>query len=141
MTIERLICLLETYGGHPRRWPETDRAAAESLILESPQAQELLTKARALDNLLDALPPLPATDNVRRRILTQVDSVSGPGTRQSAIADWFLGHWWPQVAALTAAAILGIFIGARVLPPADRPAEIEVAEWVFASDMTEGVDR
>ncbi len=142
MTLERLTALLEAYGSDPRRWPEAERAAAEALIVRSAHAQELHAKAQALDNFLDAAPPLPVRDDLRRRILTQVDARGIEDIRTSSLADWFFGHWWPQAAALAVAAILGIFIGARVLPPqADRTAENEVAEWVFASDVTEGVDR
>ena len=142
MTLERLTWLLEAYGSDPRRWPEAERAAAEALIVRSAQAQELHAKAQALDNLLNAAPPLSLHDGLRRRILTQVDAHPVQDTRNSTLTDWFLGRWWPQAAALAFAAILGIFIGARVLPPpADRTVENEVAEWVFAGDLTEGVDR
>lgn len=142
MTLEELTRLLEASGSDPRRWPEHDRAAAEALILESPLAQELHSQAQALDNLLDTVTPLQADENLRRRVLTQVPSSAGRAIRGGAFSDWIFGGWWPQVAALAAAAVLGIFIGARVLPPpVDRAVESEVADWVFGSEVTEGVDR
>jgi len=142
MTVEQLAVLLEIYGSDPRRWPQADRAAAEALILKSPEAQELHARAQALDNLLDTVTPLPADDSLRRRILTRIPDASLRSVRGGSPSDWFLGRWWPQAAALAAAAVLGVVIGGTVLPPpSDRAMDSEGADWVFGGDVMEGLDR
>ena len=142
MTVEQLAVFLEMYGSDPRRWPEADRAVAEALILKSPEAQELHARVQALDNLLDTVTPLPADDSLRRRILTQIPSASGQSARGDSFSDWVFGRWWPQVAALAAAAVLGVVIGGQVLPPPiDRSVDNEGADWVFGGEVMEGLDR
>lgn len=142
MTVEQLSVFLELYGSDPRRWPEGDRAAAEALILNSTEAQELQARARALDNLLDTVMPLPADDSLRRRILTQIPAASRGSAGGGSLSDWVFGRWWPQAAALAAAAVLGVVIGGHVLPsPMDRAIDSEGADWVFGGDVMEGLDR
>jgi hypothetical protein len=88
-----------------------------------------------LDDVLDAWSPEPADDALRSRVLarSQVPAQASPG---KSVAAEFFGRWWPQVAAIAAAALLGMVIGAGVLPlPPDRGAEIEVAEWVFGNGL------
>jgi anti-sigma factor RsiW len=140
MTLARLTQLLKAYGGDPRRWPDAERDAAKTFIRHSPAAQALHARAQALDDLLDAWTPIPLDDSFRSQVLAQSRAPSNASTRES-ITDGFPGGWWPQVAAIAAAALLGIVIGAGVLPsPADRVGEIEVAEWVFGNGL-EGLPR
>jgi hypothetical protein len=133
MTPERLTELINAYGSDPRRWPEAERKEAEALLLRSPDARRVQAAARALDDLLDTVAPTPAGETLRRRIQDRV-SPSAP-VRQ-------FQSWWPQVAALVAAVVLGFLIGATVLPPpTDEALEVEASDWLFGTGVTEGWDR
>jgi hypothetical protein len=54
LTLERFRVLTDSYGAELQRWPEAMRAAAEALLLVSPEAQQLLAVARELDEAIDA---------------------------------------------------------------------------------------
>ena len=133
MTPERLTQLINAYGSDPRRWPEAERRAAEVLLLRSPDARKVQTAARALDDLLDTVTLAPAGGALRQRIQ---DGVS-PST-----SAWRFQSWWPQVAALAAAVVLGFLIGASELPvQTDKALEVEASDWLFGTGLTEGWER
>lgn len=61
MPLARLAAILEAYGAEPRRWPPSERAAAEALIAGSPEARALRDDAARLDALLaGAVAPAPS---------------------------------------------------------------------------------
>jgi anti-sigma factor RsiW len=140
MTCERLAHLLDAYGSDPRRWPDADRAEMEAMIVELPEAQRLHAKAQALDNLLDGFIADPPREDFRSRILATARS-SPQSRRGSVVTDRLLRDWWPRAAALAAAALLGIVIGAEILPtPTEHGVDLEVADWIFGS-VVEGWER
>lgn len=56
MNIERLVEILDAYGGDPLRWPVGERLAAQGLAARDPRAAALVAEAEALDALFDAAP-------------------------------------------------------------------------------------
>jgi hypothetical protein len=139
MTLERLTQLIQAYGGDPRRWPPAERAAAEALLHRSPEARYRLTDARALDELLDTVVIAPAGGELRKRIYAH--ALPSPAVPSEEAHFWPFQSWWPQVAATAAAIVLGLFVGARVLPPPIDRAEIEASEVVFGTGGIDGWDR
>lgn len=60
MTSERFIALVSAYGADARRWPESERMAAEAFMAAAPEAaRAALVEADAIDALLHAAPPAP----------------------------------------------------------------------------------
>lgn len=56
LDLEAFETLLETFGPEFRRWPDTNRAAAEALLAVDLAARRLLGEAQALDRLMDRAP-------------------------------------------------------------------------------------
>ncbi|MCK4866992.1 MAG: hypothetical protein KAT39_02995 [Alphaproteobacteria bacterium] len=109
MNLARLAEILDAYGADARRWPASERVAAEALIAESTEAVALREAAAALDSLMDAsVAPVPSPE-----LMARVLAAREPG----ANAGWFAILWpfgpvWQPVSAMAAAAVLGIAIGA-----------------------------
>ena len=55
MRLERLKAIIDAYGAHSARWPETEREAALACLATHAEAGAWLAEARALDGLMDAL--------------------------------------------------------------------------------------
>jgi len=129
MDLARLREILDAYGADPRRWPGAERAAAEALIANSPEAALLREDAAALDMLLDLSAAPAASQELMARIL---------GDRESA--GWFAALWpfgpvWQPVSAMAFAAVLGIVIGTAapdiVIPDLGDSAIAEVESLAF----------
>lgn len=103
----RFESLAEAYGGEVGAWPEAVRDAAAVLMLAEPETtRRILERARALDSVLDAWRPSPATAGLIDRI---VASAPAAGPR------------WPSwispaalAAGLAAASIAGLFAGVQL---------------------------
>lgn len=107
ITRERVLALIEAYGGDPARWPGTEREAAVARLSGDPALARAADDARLLDLALDALPhPLP--DPALRVRLKEIPE-RGDGLL-ALIAGW-VGLWRPAV-GLATAAVLGVLIGA-----------------------------
>lgn len=106
MTRERVLTLIDAYGGDPARWPEREREAALAMMSGDVDLARAAEEAARLDMALDALPaPLP---NPSLRVaLKEIPERSGGVV--DLIAGWF-GLWRPA-AGLAAAAVLGIIVG------------------------------
>lgn len=89
MTPERFAYLAESYGGSIARWPQADRAAAETLLQTAPELKMMLARARDLDDVLfTSLVPSPSAE-LARRILSQAPQArSGPSP---ALWRWLSG--------------------------------------------------
>ena len=113
ITIERVLDLIAAYGAEPGGWPEAEREAAETLLMEQPELFEAaLNDARTLDQILEreALPE-PSSD-LAARILANapVEAV-----KVTARTDWlkrFLpGHIRLPAGAALASMVLGLVAG------------------------------
>src|SRR5438067_2664409 len=54
MDLNRFETLVAAYGATPNRWPEEERAAAETFARADPRAAALLAEADSIDTLLFA---------------------------------------------------------------------------------------
>jgi hypothetical protein len=134
--------LLDRWGSDLRRWPQASLLAAESLLASDGQAAEALAQARNLDRLIElrlgtAVDPDKAGEAASRIAAKLSGSLprqergarvalagapAGPGRRPSA--------FWPQAAALSLAAALGIAMG---IFGAERQAMVDEQRVVSAA--------
>lgn len=145
MDMQRLEVLLDAYGADPARWPAAERAAALALLAADPAARAGLEQARQLDRALDALPPAPAPAGdlaARIRVAAQqrdatLQRDSGPAAPQpipvaGPVADPVPANSnrpaWRFPAALTASALLGLWLGFATGPfPIDSGGTTDLA--------------
>jgi hypothetical protein len=126
MSLARFASILDAYGAAPRRWPAAERAAAEALLAESPEARAMLEKAAELDRLLDAAEPPAPSATLRAKILE-----AAPGRVVRSRARWRrvpaspAARRFAAAAALAASLVLGMVTGGTLLgdPPAEGEGE------------------
>ena len=123
MNLERFIDLLDAYGADLDRWPQSEQAAATTLLSVQPEAREAQRRAAMVDALLlrAPLPGIEPSDALRQRVLAQVaalpaaQSQPGAGWRVQvleAVALLFpTGRSLPQFAALALALAIGVSAG------------------------------
>lgn len=138
MTLARLRQILDAYGADSRRWPESERAAALTLIADSPEAGASRAQAAALDALLDgSAAPAPSPE-----LMAEILAAAEPSSwRRRAAEIWPFGPIWQPASAMAMAAALGLAIGAvapgSVLPDlADAAIEEEVEALAFGPALT-----
>ncbi|NTF90909.1 hypothetical protein G6L46_27480 [Agrobacterium rhizogenes] len=81
MNADRFAALAAAYGGAIDRWPEEERALAETFA-KTPAGLSALAAAGGLDQLLDAYALKARNDGLGDRILTQL-------VRRSRMRRWF----------------------------------------------------
>ena len=106
MDLKSFCELLDRHGPDPADWPTGLRSEARQLIERSPEAEKRLEEARMLELMLADLPPEPAPEFLRSRIL-----VSLPADRWTRLADWFGNALWRPALAASAALAFGFVIG------------------------------
>jgi hypothetical protein len=141
----RLQKLLDSHGCDPSKWPEAERHAAERAFASDARAHEALEQARRLDRLIEqslADRPLDESCDVAAcRILARLPRRL-PNQRRSlpkaaVFWAWLAPErtvWWPRVAALGFAAVLGIAAG---LFSADREAMYDRHDRIAVLDDTD----
>jgi hypothetical protein len=162
LTLKTFKALTESYGAEPERWPDSMRADAEALLRVSPQAQQLLAEARALDEAIDAAserddtarwPPDEAAAALVRLRAAVASRVVRPAGQEAA-AGW--RHWlrgwmlpvaqWPSSARLAGMAAaggfiiaVGLFLGSmdatRPAPQVDVLAMLQPDPFPFLADQ------
>lgn len=120
MTPERFETLLAAYGAEPRRWPEAERAAALALLAGDARMREALERERRLDRLLDGA----ATPRATPALVARLSST--PRRLRIGFAT--------QLAAMAAAAALGLFVGWSSPAPSEQIADEQwstllLGEW------------
>jgi anti-sigma factor RsiW len=109
MTLDRLNALADAFGGDLRRWPATDRAAAEQLLAIDPAARAVLDAALALDAVLSTSPRPQASAALRDRV---IDAARRAGLRpQPARRFWLDRLVLASGAGWAAAACAGVIAG------------------------------
>ncbi len=133
MTLEQFTQLLNIHGADLARFPESERAAAERLLVESVEARSALEEAQLLDGALGSLESADPSPELAKRI--GAIPVRHPRT----------GAWWPfatryrPALAMVAAALLGIGVGNwaySTSAPLDAQLS-EQADELSASDVEE----
>lgn len=119
MNVTEFQTLLDGRGPEIARWPEADRAAAESLLATSDAARAALAEAEALHQALAALPEEPASPLLRSAIL-DIPELHDQGT-EAASTGWSprrrgIAAGWTAIAA---SAVIGFAVGAWW--PVERP--------------------
>lgn len=114
MKISRFQHLAEAYGAGIERWPEAERAAAWSLLTQSPDAQRRLARARELDVWLSRATPdggAAAAARVVAAIGARLDRPPGAhGVSGAARSRAF----WPAAAGFLAImGVMGVLAGNR----------------------------
>lgn len=129
MNAERFAAILDAYGADARRWPPSERAAAQ-VFRSTGEGARLAARSADLDHLLDAHRVAAPSATLRARVLEATPSGRGAG--------WF-GRWgqrlaWAPGAGLAAAGLAGVLFGAALSPGAlDRRTDTLLSE-------TEGFD-
>lgn len=136
MTAERFIALVAAYGADVRRWPESERAAAQAFVAAQPEvARAALAEADAVDALLHASPAPQISAALRDRIIASAAD-AGLKARKH-------GRLWLDRLALTlgagwaAAACAGVAAG--VIMTAHLTADAQ-ADAVLYQASLQGVD-
>lgn len=82
MTAERFLALVAAYGADRRRWPESERAAAEAFAAAHEDASSpALAEADAVDALLHRSPTPQVSAALRDRVLAAAASAGGRAGR------------------------------------------------------------
>ena len=119
MNLQRFAAIIESYGAEARRWPASERTAAEALLRDSLAARAMLGEATAMDRLLDAVPALASTPDLRGSVLAQAPRKSQISLTARLAAAWQellgeLGGWRIAGTALAASLVLGVLTGGFV---------------------------
>ncbi len=133
MDAERFEQLAQAFGGDLKRWPHTEREAAEAFVLNHGEtATRLLAEARELDHALD-LAPMPAISaDLRVRILAAAPK---PVAGLAALLGTPRRPAWAPWAGLAAACAAGVVFGAAAM---DRATENPRADLVLAANDASG---
>ena len=106
LSLERLETLLDCHGGDLRRWPPSERAAAERLLAGSAAARALKAQAEALDAALDDYAVAPPDPQLRARLVSaQAPRADRAGWLRELWRD--LGGWRLAGPAFAASLALG----------------------------------
>ncbi|MEL6259109.1 MAG: hypothetical protein AAFQ67_08635 [Pseudomonadota bacterium] len=129
ITRDRVLALIDAYGGDAWNWPESERDAAAALVSAEPDVfSDALAEARALDAALGGVTPLEPPAHLAERILAAAPRATS--TQQGGgLFTWMFpqGRKWPAIAA-TAATMLGMAGGyGGVAMAATSEAEAEYA--------------
>jgi hypothetical protein len=114
MNLELFTRYLDTFGADFRRWPETERAAAEALCDSSPEARRRWEAARRLDALF-ALDRDSTTDAAAQSAIIDAALRRVRGLRTRGF-DWSWLFVRPMRAAMAAALAVGVLAGALAGP-------------------------
>jgi hypothetical protein len=145
---QRVIELLECYGGDAANWPEEERAAASALIKGSAELQQRQRDARQLDEAMDmaavqasftarpdaatvaniiAALPEQTTDNTTRLSDFREQQANKHGTKRNM-------GWWTYGAA--AAAVMVLAIGILVRQPS-QPLQPSTTQPLMTAEASQ----
>lgn len=163
--LQELQALLDTWGGEPTRWPPKVRLRIAELSVLGRPARELVSEAKALDRLLDAVDEKPAGSSPAKtrvladRIMAAASAElpqKAPLQRNAEIIELprrqpvderartagavsvlppIAGRRWHTAGLLAASLLVGIYIGGSVNI---APVFQELADTVGLSQSVEG---
>jgi 1,6-anhydro-N-acetylmuramate kinase len=124
MNADRMRDLAEVWGGDLRRWPETERWAAEAFSREAPEtAERALFAARQLDAALDAAPRPVVSAELRDRVIA---SATTAGLRARTVWPGLRKLLWVGGAGWAAAACAGVVFGQVLTSDFERQVQLDV---------------
>lgn len=133
----RFAFLLDLHGPDPARWPRRERAAAESLLAESAEAQRLLAEAHRLDAALRHCVLAVEDEAVHRVLSTLPDALRQPRSPlKMALWSWGLLPLQPRLGLVAASLILGLIVGLAVdeRPTAHQTSGSTITFLVIGTD-------
>jgi len=135
MTFERFQLLAEAWGGAIARWPAGTQDDAYAFMAAAPdQADAILARARATDDLLDQAVSVTPSAALRDRVLA---AAPAPRTGRSRLRRWVTGAG--VGAGLAAATMAGLMAGVN-LSMAQAPAGEDEALLTTLYDTSLGDD-
>ncbi len=124
MNADRMRDLAEAWGGDLRRWPDTEREAAEHFARTQPgEAERALFAARQLDAALGAAPRAVVSAELRHRVIA---SAAAAGLRARAVWPGLRRLLWIGGAGWAAAACAGIVFGQVLTSDFERQVQLDV---------------
>ncbi|PZO33873.1 MAG: hypothetical protein DCE92_12415 [Alphaproteobacteria bacterium] len=135
MKVERFQELAEAYGADLRRWPASDRAAAEALRLAEPvMSERLLFEAAKTDAVLHTSSTPQVSMALRDRVIASATAAGLSPQRVQRIARrlaWFSGAGW------AAAACAGVVFGLNLTTQLTADQQVDAVLYQATLD---GVD-
>ncbi|MFC0633412.1 hypothetical protein [Brevundimonas balnearis] len=138
MDATRLSELADAYGADWRRWPETERDAARSLLARDPELERVLFEARGLDAILHAAPRLDVSARLRERVIDAAPKArKGPFAWAPRATSRAPRSAWLSGAGVAAAVCAGLLVGEAAVSRAAIDIQADVVLYQAAAD---GVD-
>jgi hypothetical protein len=138
MTLNRFRTLADSYGGDLRRWPERMRPQARALLDTSPEARQIIARARNLDELVAAAEAAHSEhlwsgdradaplERLRNRVATRIaPTIPATAIRAASLLRTPLGaprrvRWISLATAASVAILAGFVLGIRYSPAAPK---------------------
>jgi len=137
MTAERFLALVAAYGADRRRWPEGERAAAETFAAaHTDLARPALDEADAVDALLYSSPTPQVSTALRDRVLAAAASAGDRAGRTGRL--WIdrlslaFGAGW--AVATCAGVVAGVMLTSHVTADAQADAVLYQASLLGVDD-------
>jgi len=137
MTAERFNALVSAYGADARRWPESERAAAQTYLAAEPAAaRALLAEADSLDALLHAAPTPQVSMALRDRVIASAAEAGLKARKHGRV--WLdrlalaLGAGWAVAACAGVAA--GVLMTSHLTADAQADAVLYQASLMGVDD-------
>lgn len=137
MTAERFLALVAAYGADCRRWPESERAAAEAYAAtHAGAAARALAEAEALDALLRRSPVPQVPTALRDRVIAAAATAGSRAGRAGRL--WIdrlslaFGAGW--AAAACAGVVAGVMLTGHVTADAQADAVLYQASLLGVDD-------
>lgn len=108
MTLARFKTILDVYGANIKRWPQEELRGALTVLETSEEARLLRNEAALLDSVLDLAPPSLASPELKREILTDIQTSPWECLAQEL---WPFGPIWRPAVAMVFLAMLGLAVG------------------------------
>jgi len=136
MTAERFLALVAAYGADARRWPETERAAAQAFALAEPAlTRAALAEADATDALMIASRTPAPSMALRDRVIAAAADAGLKARRTGRL--WLDRLAWAFGAGWAAAACAGVAAGFMLTTHLTADAQADAV--LYQSSLT-GVD-
>ena len=137
MTADRFIALVSAYGADVRRWPDSERTAAQAFSAGQPDvARAVLAEADAIDALLQASPMPQVSAALRDRVIASAADAGLKARKHGRL--WLdrlalvFGAGWAAAACAGVAA--GVIMTAHLTADAQADAVLYQASLLGVDD-------
>jgi hypothetical protein len=151
MNVEEFSALADAWGGHPDRWPDDLRDAAEALLQESTEAQALLADAKSLDVMLASAADVPVKDALLQSLMAipateKQERRAKPTQEKSGGFSLSFRFLFPRLGGVAvSAALIGFVMGTANIVPVDSVFEtanvdtemVDLSELMFLGEDDE----